>query len=167
MMYFIYDTDNYFIGNADCETQPEHSTTVVPLLDADYYSRFNGTEWVNEKKPTCADDLNDITVPDISDETVDASNHEKELYALFNQYLDDKHHIVVNVSDKTVTFKAYTPEEIAQQEQAKEDEAAKAELEADIAAIREDMMTAIAINDDEWLEELRAEYEELVNGGEN
>lgn len=167
MIYFIYDTDKYFIGNTDCDKQPENSTTVVPSLDADYYSRFDGEKWVNEKKPTCADDLNDITVPDISDETVEASNHDKELYALFNQYLDDKHYIVTVKESKTVTFKAYTPEEIAQQEQQKADEAAKAELEADIAAVRADMMTAIAINDDEWLEELRAEYEELVNSGEN
>ena len=53
-----------------------------------------------------------------------------------------------------------------EEKQAKEDEAAKAELEADIAAVREDMMTAIAIGDDEWLDELRTEYNELVNGGE-
>ena len=60
----------------------------------------------------------------------------------------------------------YTDEEKEQQEQTKRDEEAQAELQETIAAIKADMISALLSDDTEWQEELKEEYNAVLNGEE-
>lgn len=109
-VYFYYDTDGYFLGNGT--EQKENSTEIEPTFKVDYWQKFNGKKWVNEKISNSAKDIEDVSVPDISYEDVSATNHQKELYAFFQKFLDDSHYIEKNETEKTLTFKAYSDSEL-------------------------------------------------------
>ena len=112
MIYFLHDTDGYYLGNSNIET--ENSTTIEPKLKDGFWSKFNGKKWITEKIAECAKDLNSVTIPDIALEGVSASNHDKELYSLFERYLDDNSYIVKDAENKTLTFKVLTDEDLLQ-----------------------------------------------------
>lgn len=166
---YRFDKDGYFFGTCSVQADasgevllPSDCTMLAPNIQEGTFSRFVDGAWTNEAIPTTCAAAVALNYSCISN---GPDRHNQEVKAIIEA-------LVANESEDYRTKVdgdfVMTIEEITEEEkQTKEDEAAKAELEADIAAIREDMMTAIAINDDEWLEELRAEYEELVNGGEN
>ena len=112
MIYFLYDSDGYYLGNSNIET--ENSTTIEPTLKDGYWSRFNGKKWTTEKIAESAADLDGVIIPDIALEGVSASNHDKELYSLFERYLDDSSYIVKDAENKTLTFKVLTDEDLLQ-----------------------------------------------------
>ena len=124
-VYFYYDTDGYFLGNGT--EQKENSTEIEPTFKFGYWQKFNGKKWVNKKIPDSAKDIEDVFVPDISYEDVSATNHQKELYAFFQKFLDDSHYIEKNETEKTLTFKAYSDSELLDK--------AKAEKLAELTAI--------------------------------
>lgn len=109
-VYFYYDIDGYFLGNGT--EQKENSTEIEPTFKVGYWQKFNGKKWVNEKIFDSAKDIEDVSVPDISYEDVSATNHQKELYAFFQKFLDDSHYIEKNETEKTLTFKAYSDSEL-------------------------------------------------------
>ena len=109
-VYFYYDTDGYFLGNGT--EQKENSTEIEPTFKVGYWQKFNGKKWVNEKISDSAKDIEDVSVPDISYEDVSATNHQKELYAFFQKFLDDSHYIEKKETEKTLTFKAYSDSEL-------------------------------------------------------
>lgn len=109
MIYFLYDSDGYYLGNSNIKT--ENSTDIEPTLKDGYWSRFNGKKWTTEKIAESAADLDGVTIPDIALEGVSASNHDKELYSLFERYLDDNAYLVKDAKSKTLTFKVLTEEE--------------------------------------------------------
>ena len=112
MIYFLYDSDGYYLGNSNIET--ENSTTIEPTLKDGYWSRFNGKKWTTEKIAESAADLDGVIIPDIALDGVIASNHDKEIYSLFERYLDDKSYIVKDAENKTLTFKVLTDEDLLQ-----------------------------------------------------
>lgn len=124
-VYFYYDTDGYFLGNGT--EQKENSTEIEPTFKVGYWQKFNGKKWVNEKIADSAKDIEDVSIPDISYEDVSATNHQKELYAFFQKFLDDSHYIEKNETEKTLTFKAYSDCELLDK--------AKAEKLAELTAI--------------------------------
>lgn len=110
MIYFLYDSDGYYLGNSNIKT--ENSTDIEPTLKDGYWSRFNGKKWTTEKIAKSAADLDGVTIPDIALEGVSASNHDKELYSLFERYLDDSSYIVKDADKKTLTFRVLTDEDL-------------------------------------------------------
>lgn len=166
---YRFDKDGYYAGTCSVQDDgkggvllPSDCTLLEPVFYKDAFTKFDGKAWVAEYYPlTCAEAI-EQNFTAISN---GPGQHNLEKRAIIEALVAaDTENYRTKVDENFIM----SIEEISEEEkQAKEDEAAKAALEADIAAVREDMMTAIAINDDEWLEELRAEYEELVNGGEN
>lgn len=110
MIYFLYDSDGYYLGNSNIKA--ENSTEIEPTLKDGYWSRFNGKKWTTEKIAECAKDLDGVTIPDISLDDVTASNHDKELYALFERYLDNTSYIIKDAENKTLTFRILTDEDL-------------------------------------------------------
>lgn len=110
MIYFLYDSDGYYLGNSNIIT--ENSTDIEPTLKDGYWSRFNGKKWTTEKIAESAADLDGVTIPDIAYDGVTASNHDKELYSLFERYLDDSSYIVKDADKKTLTFRVLTDEDL-------------------------------------------------------
>ena len=166
---YRFDKDGYFFGTCSVQEDsdgnillPSDCTMLAPNIQEGTFSRFVNGAWTNEAIPTTCAEAVALNYSCISN---GPDKHNQEVKAIIEVLVAaDTENYRTKVDDSFVM----TIEEITEEEkQAKEDEAAKAELEADIAAVREDMMTAIAIGDDAWLEELRAEYDELVNGGEN
>lgn len=117
MIYFLYDSDGYYLGNSNIKT--ENSTDIEPTLKDGYWSRFNGKKWTTEKIAESAADLDGVTIPDIALEGVSASNHDKELYSLFERYLNDSSYIVKDADKKTLTFRVLTDEDLLKKAQIK------------------------------------------------
>lgn len=165
---YRFDKDGYFFGTCSVQEDsdgnillPSDCTMLAPVVKEGTFARFVDGVWTNEAIPsTCAEAvaLNYSCISNGPDK------HNLEKRAIIEALVAaDTENYRTKVDENFIM----SIEEISEEEkQAKEDEAAKAALEADIAAVREDMMTAIAIGDDEWLDELRTEYNELVNGGE-
>ena len=165
---YRFDKDGYYAGTCSVQDDgkggvllPSDCTMLEPVFYKDAFTKFDGKAWVAEYYPlTCADAIAQnfhcvANSPDF---------HQQQCKQIIEDLVAaDTENYRTKVDENFIM----SIEEISEEEkQAKADEAAKAELEADIAAVREDMMTAIAIGDDEWLDELRTEYNELVNGGE-
>lgn len=110
MIYFLYDSDGYYLGNSNIKA--ENSTEIEPTLKDGYWSKFNGKKWTTEKIAESAVDLDGVTIPDIACDGVTASNHDKELYSLFERYLDNSSYIVKDAENKTLTFKVLTDEDL-------------------------------------------------------
>ena len=165
---YRFDNEGYF--NGTCAVQddgkggvllPADCTMDAPVIQEGYFARFVDGAWTSEKIPTTCAEAIEQNFTAISN---GSGQHNLEKRAIIEALVAAD---TENYRTKVDEHFIMSIEEISEEEkQAKEDEAAKAELEADIAAVREDMMTAIAIGDDEWLDELRTEYNELVNGGE-
>lgn len=60
----------------------------------------------------------------------------------------------------------YTEEEKQQQKEIEEKKAQQQEEAEALAEIKDAMLTAIAINDQEWLDELKADYQAIIDGEE-
>ena len=165
---YRFDNEGYF--NGTCAVQddgkggvllPADCTMDAPVIQEGYFARFVDGAWTSEKIPTTCAEAIEQGFTAISN---GPGQHNLEKRAIIEALVAaDTENYRTKVDENFIL----SIEEITEEEkQTKEDEAAKAELESTIAEIRDDMMTAIAINDDEWLEELRAEYDAIVNGEE-
>lgn len=165
---YRFDNEGYF--NGTCAVQedgqggvllPPDCTMKAPVIEEGTFARFVDGNWTVEDIPsTCAEAI-EQNFTAISN---GPGQHNLEKRAIIEALVAADTENYRTKVDKNFVMSI---EEITEEEkQTKEDEAAKAELESTIAEIRDDMMTAIAINDDEWLEELRAEYQALINGEE-
>ena len=164
---YRFDKDGYYFGTCSVQADasgkvllPSDCTLLEPQKFENAFTKFDGTAWVPEYYPlTCADAIAQnfhcvSNSPDL---------HQQQCKKIIEDLVaSDSENYRTKLDGMVMSIEEITEEA----KQTKEDEAAKAELEADIAAIRDDMMTAIAINDNEWFEELRAEYDALVNGEE-
>ena len=165
---YRFDNEGYF--NGTCAVQddgkggvllPADCTMDAPVIQEGYFARFVDGAWTSEKIPTTCAEAIEQNFTAISN---GPGQHNLEKRAIIESLVATD---IENYRTKVDENFIMSIEEITEEEkQTKEDEAAKAELESTIAEIRDDMMTAIAINDDEWLEELRAEYNAIVNGEE-
>ena len=161
MIYFLYDKDGYYLGNSTVED--EKSTTIEPEFKNGFWSKFNGKKWTTEKIPDSATELEGIVI--ISDESL-ASNHDKEVYALFQKFLDDTHYIEEDSENKTLIFKVYSEEELEEQKQQKEDEEKQQTLDRAIDELIKEMAQADLMGNEDWKAELREQYQTLINGDE-
>lgn len=109
MIYFLYDSDGYYLGNSNVKV--ENSTEIEPTLKDGYWSRFNGKKWTTEKIADCKEDLDGVTIPNIAIEGVTASNHDKELYSLFERFLNENSEIIKDDKKHTLTFHVLTEED--------------------------------------------------------
>lgn len=157
MIYFLYDEDGYYLGNSTVED--EKSTTIEPELKNGFWSKFNGKKWTTEKIPDSAKDLENMII--VSDESL-ASNHDKEVYSLFQKFLDDTHYIEEDFENKTLTFKAYSEEELEEQKAQKEDEEKQQALDVAIDDLIKEMAKADLMGDENWKAELREQYNALM-----
>lgn len=166
---YRFDNEGYF--NGTCAVQEDGQGGVLlpadcvleePVFKENAFARFVDGKWITEDFPSsCADAIAQnfhcvANSPDL---------HQQQCKKIIEDLVaaDPENYRTKVDANFIMSIEEITEEE----KQTKADEAAKAELEADIAAVREDMMTAIAIGDDIWLDELRAEYQALLNGGEN
>lgn len=62
-VYFMYDNEKYFVGNAEADKAPDNSTSIAPDLQTGYWSKFTGKKWVNEKIPETVEDIIGLSVP--------------------------------------------------------------------------------------------------------
>ena len=161
MIYFLFDSDGYYIGNDSI--QSGNCTDIEPTLSEGYWSRFDGIRWKNEKIPDSAKDLENMVI--VSDESL-ASTHDKEVFALFQKFLDDTHYLEEDSENKTLTFKAYSEEELAEQKVQKEDEEKDQALEQAIDELGKEMLKAQMCENEEWIAEIKAQYQTLMSGDE-
>ena len=159
MIYFLFDSDGYYIGNDSI--QSGNCTDIEPTLSEGYWSRFDGIRWKNEKIPDSAKDLENMVI--VSDESL-ASTHDKNVFALFQKFLDDTHYLEEDSENKTLTFKAYSEEELAEQKAQKEDEEKQQTLDRAIDELIKEMAQADLMGNEEWKTELREQYQTLMNG---
>ena len=166
---YRFDNEGYF--NGTCAVQedpvgkvillPADCTLEEPVFKENAFARFVDGKWITEDFPSSCAAAIKQNFTAISN---GPGQHNLEKRAIIEALVAaDTENYRTKVDENFIM----SIEEITEEEkQTKADEAAKAELESTIAEIRDDMMTAIAINDDEWLEELRAEYDAIVNGEE-
>ena len=113
-VYFMYDNEKYFVGNAEADKAPDNSTSIAPDLQAGYWSKFTGKKWVNEKIPETVEDIIGLTVPApvTYQEEDPATQHQTLLRAIILRILSttDKARAVIN--DGVLSVVAVTDEEI-------------------------------------------------------
>ena len=113
-VYFMYDNEKYFVGNAEADKAPDNSTSIAPDLQAGYWSKFTGKKWVNEKIPETVNDIIGLTVPApvTYQEEDPATQHQTLLRVIILRILSttDKAKAVIN--DGVLSVVAVTDEEI-------------------------------------------------------
>ena len=161
-VYYKYDSNGYFIETGLTEnlnSLPNNATFKEPSFDNNYWTKWNGKSWVYELKPNSIEyyinnnisyDLNDTSPINLEKISllVDFVNKNKEY---IYKEIDD--HISVHRASEEQEENDPELEAIEQQEQ---------ELAKQLAELKDSIVVAIATKDDEWLEELRAEYARLM-----
>ena len=141
---------------------PKYVLGVRPALKSGYwYKCKNGTSWTAVKKPTtCAEAVES----GLSAVANSPKEHDREVVALLQSLVSaesDKYRIATDAETLVMSVEAIpepTEEEKEIERKKQEDEDRYKTLES----LKLDMLTALAINDTEWLEEIRAEYAELL-----
>ena len=141
---------------------PFDCTLTEPKAKTGYWSKWNGKKWTNEKIPTTCEEAIEAGLSCISN---GQGKHNYEVKALLEALVaNDSENYRIAVSDSFImTIEAIpepTPEEIALEEE----KAEKQENAAYIAELKDAMITAMALDDEEWLAELKEEYSALVYG---
>jgi hypothetical protein len=139
---------------------PSDDTLVKPELKYGYWSKWTGSEWVLEKKPTTIQEIinGNYTVISNSPDSFD-----REMVDIINSLVpyNDENYRVVTDPDTFVMHIELIPEE---EKQLKADQAVQNELEAKLNDIKTQLSTATLMGDEEWIAELKAEYQSLING---
>lgn len=139
---------------------PPDRTTKTPLpegadLEKNFY-RWDGTAWMAEAKPTKVDDLLGIVVSHKS-----KTMHDEEMRRLIQELAEgvDGYRIVRGEGDDmTWMVEKISEEEIALQEA----EAAISDFDSQASALKDRLVTAMIMGDDEQVASLKAEYKELM-----
>lgn len=67
----MFDTDGYFVGETTCQESPlepgvflipPSSTEIAPELKDGFFYRWDGSAWIEEKKPTCSADFEGLVI---------------------------------------------------------------------------------------------------------
>ena len=161
---FSYDEAGFFEGPILFQVMegvfPPDRTTKTPLpegadLEKNFY-RWDGTAWVAEAKPTKVDDLLGIVVSHKS-----KTMHDEEMRRLIQELAEgvDGYRIVRGEGDDmTWMVEKISEEEIALQEA----EAAISDFDSQASALKDRLVTAMIMGDDEQVASLKAEYKELM-----
>lgn len=113
-VYFMYDNEKYFVGNAEADKAPDNSTSIAPNLQAGYWSKFTGKKWVNEKIPETVEDIIGLTVPaPVTYQEEDlATQHQMLLRAIILRILSTTNKAKAIINDGVLSVVAVTDEEI-------------------------------------------------------
>ena len=113
-VYFMYDNEKYFVGNAEADKAPDNSTSIAPDLQAGYWSKFTGKKWVNEKIPETVEDIIGLTVPaPVTYQEEDlATQHQTLLRAIILRILSTTDKAKAIINDGVLSVVAVTDEEI-------------------------------------------------------
>lgn len=162
-MYY-YDEAGYFEG--DCLFQvmegvfpPDRTTQTALPDDADREKNFykwDGTQWVAEAKPTKIDDLLGIVVSHKS-----TTLHDEEMRQLIQELAEgvEGYRIVRGEGDDMTWAVEKIP---AEEIEAQEAEAAIGDFDSQASALKDRLVTAMIMGDDEQVASLKAEYKELM-----
>ena len=113
-VYFMYDNEKYFVGNAEADKAPDNSTSIAPDLQAGYWSKFTGKKWVNEKIPETVEDIIGLSVPApvTYQEEDPATQHQMLLRAIILRILSTTDKAKAIINDGVLSVVAVTDEEI-------------------------------------------------------
>ena len=113
-VYFMYDNEKYFVGNAEADKAPDNSTSIAPDLQTGYWSKFTGKKWVNEKIPETVEDIIGLTVPAPVNylEKDLATQHQTLLRAIILRILSTTDKAKAIINDGGLSVVAVTDEEI-------------------------------------------------------
>lgn len=138
---------------------PDRTTqTALPEdadLDKNFY-RWDGEKWVAEAKPTKVEDLIGIVVSHKSD-----TLHDIEMRQLIQDLAEGvEGYRIVRGEGEDMTWAV---EKIPEEEiEAQEAEAAIGDFDSQASALKDRLVTAMIMGDDEQVASLKAEYKELM-----
>ena len=164
---YYFDEAGYYEG--DCLFQvmegvfpPDRTTQTALPDDADREKNFykwDGAKWIAEPKPTKIDDLLGIVVSHKSD-----TLHDIEMRQLIQDLAEgvEGYRIVRGTGDDMTWMVEKIPEE---EIEAQEAEAAIGDFDSQASALKDRLVTAMIMGDDEQVAALKAEYQSLLSQG--
>ena len=137
---------------------PDRTTQTALPEDADLEKNFykwDGTSWVAEAKPTKVEDLLGIVVSHKSQ-----TAHDEEMRQIIQKLGTAEGYRIVRGEgdDMTWAVEKIPEEEIAAQEA----EAAISDFDSQASALKDRLVTAMIMGDDEQVASLKAEYQQLM-----
>lgn len=122
------------------------------------FLRWDGSKWIEEKKPTTAAEC--VAVGVISHQSTTARSH--ELRRLFEELTKGSEDFRLARGEDL----SWYVEEISQEEKdVQEAEAAISAFDSQLSSVKERLGTAILMDDDEQVAALKAEYQSLMSQG--
>ena len=167
---YRFDSAGYYIGTSlaqyinDELLLPSDCTETKPNLKNDYWSKWNGSKWTNEKIPTSCTECIEQGFSCISNSP---DRHEQEKKAVMESLVNaDSEHYKTVVNDSFVMSVEEIPEPTEEEKQQKEDEEKDHALDQAIEELGKEMLKAQMCENEEWIAEIKAQYQTLMNGEE-
>lgn len=160
---YSYDKDGFFDGPILFQVMegvfpPDRTTKTALPEDADLEKNFykwDGTSWVAEAKPTKVEDLIGIVVSHKSQ-----TAHDEEMRQLIQKLGTAEGFRIVRGEGDDMTWMV---EKIPEEEiEAQEAEAAIGDFDSQASALKDRLVTAMIMGDDEQVASLKAEYQQLM-----
>lgn len=170
---YHYDSENLFYDGErivqEFDGVPNFPPCVIgakpALKDGYWYQCKNKTSWTAVKKPTTCEEAIKTNLSAVANSP---KEHDREVVALIQSLVnaESENYRIKTDADTLVMSIEAIPEPTEEEKETAEQKAKYDEgLEAS-RAIQESIVTAIALGDDEWLADLKAEYQALVNSEE-
>ena len=168
---YMYDHEGYYSGscyvNQDKQGKwaiPADTTLEVPIFKGGFWSKFNGKKWELEKIPTSCAECIEQEFTCISNSP---DRHEQEKKAVIESLVNaDSENYKTVVNDSFVMSVEEIPEPTEEEKQQKEDEEKDQALEQAIDELGKEMLKAQMCENEEWIAEIKAQYQTLMNGKE-
>lgn len=167
-MCWRYDEDGYFDQPVACQVfkgkllMADRSTDIEPPLELleTHFAKFDGSQWVVEKKPATPEECAALGDLDHQSQT----KRIVELREIFEKVCEGSTTFRVEQDPDTLAKRVVPipPEEGIAADADRELYA----FDAQIASIKDRLLTAVLIGDVEAQEAIRAEYAALMKGGE-
>ena len=160
---YAFDEDGYFDGPILFQVMegvfpPDRTTKTALPEDADLEKNFykwDGTSWVEEAKPKKVEDLIGIVVSHKSQ-----TAHDEEMRQLIQKLGTAEGFRIVRGEGDDMTWMV---EKIPEEEiEAQEAEAAIGDFDSQASALKDRLVTAMIMGDDEQVASLKAEYQQLM-----
>lgn len=168
---YMYDHEGYYSGscyvNQDKQGKwaiPADTTLEVPIFKGGFWSKFNGKKWELEKIPVSCAECIEQEFTCISNSP---DRHEQEKKAVIESLVNaDSENYKTVVNDSFVMSVEEIPEPTEEEKQQKEDEEKDQALEQAIDELGKEMLKAQMCENKEWIAEIKAQYQTLMNGEE-
>lgn len=163
---YQFDSNGYYLNETlvqkmgDDYLVPPDSTMAEPTFKAGYWTKWNGTKWVNEKIPTtCAEAIK----KGLSCISNGQGKHNHEVKTLLESLVaaDSENYRTV-VSDKFVMTLEEIPEPTEEEKALEREQAKQNATQQAIDDLIKQMTIADLNGDEEWKAELREEYQALT-----